>query len=202
MVKDASDEHDPLVLLDRVLSDSRVDEPELLNTQLSTPVIDSIRRLEDELAFVKMQRNRYKEDLEMKSREWKAIKDKLRQRQSIRNIFVTALNDSDQEQDNAVATEANVIDLSQVSQKSNLTDGEDLEHTQLPSGKDFNSTKLDKRNLDNHSNDCPCCSKFYKAVCTTESELSERRKSVSRHAYRQNMPGTPPGFWNVGFTQD
>jgi hypothetical protein len=53
-----------------------------------------------------------------------------------------------------------------------------------------------------HNQDCPCCTKFYEAIKYNGQDILLRQGLVSRHRYRDDMPGTPPGFWSVGFTQD
>lgn len=53
-----------------------------------------------------------------------------------------------------------------------------------------------------HSSDCPCCSKFYQAVYTGSPGTEGRVHMASRHKTRDKMPGTPPGFWSINFTQE
>jgi len=53
-----------------------------------------------------------------------------------------------------------------------------------------------------HHSGCPCCSKFFQAVCADPEDKIGHEQPSTRQGYRQIMPSTPPGFWNVGFTQE
>ncbi|KAJ3336259.1 hypothetical protein HDU93_003369 [Gonapodya sp. JEL0774] len=69
-----------------------------------------------------------------------------------------------------------------------------------------------------HGVDCPCCRKFYAATSglldpanfpdakripggppRLAATAAERQNRMSRHRHVHKPPGTPPGFWDVGF---
>lgn len=51
-----------------------------------------------------------------------------------------------------------------------------------------------------HGKSCPCCTGYYD--CTAKlSNLPERIEEISRHRFQHVPPSTPPGFWDIGFTQ-
>lgn len=41
---------------------------------------------------------------------------------------------------------------------------------------------------------------FYKAAGIHAGEDEDHIQATSRHRYRAEAPGTPPGFWNVNFS--
>lgn len=48
-----------------------------------------------------------------------------------------------------------------------------------------------------HGKACPCCSKYYE--CQQDDRVVDR---ISRHKYQHLPPCTPPGFWDIGFSQN
>ncbi|KAG6548651.1 hypothetical protein Mapa_009805 [Marchantia paleacea] len=65
--------------------------------------------------------------------------------------------------------------------------------------------KRDREQLE--ATDCKQCRKFYDAVLAEDAEgvsmdRCEHHDAVSRHRFKYLPPGTPAGFWNIGFDSE
>ncbi|KAL3700968.1 hypothetical protein R1sor_018990 [Riccia sorocarpa] len=75
-------------------------------------------------------------------------------------------------------------------------------------GYKFNEPVRKKREREQlEATDCLQCRKFYDAVLAEDAEgvtmnRCEHHDAVSRHRYKYLPPGTPAGFWNIGFDSD
>lgn len=196
-------------------------ETSILQTQVKTQGEADrkmIAELLNENNVLRSERDRLKAELERKSIEWKQIKEKLRQRQTIRNILGSALEDEHDYVSSPMkpmTSTSNFVDLSEEDQ----TQMHNVDNPPSQDGIAFlaeaANSSMEKENIDvtdsvigqkrkateGHRNDCPCCVKYFQAVGQDSSDLALRHAN-SRHNYRQTGPGTPPGFWNVGFTQE
>lgn len=163
-----------------------------LHTQQLSVVSDEhqqarIKELELKVENLTVQKEKLRKELQNKASEWKSIKLKLLERTSIRGIIEP---DSLQTNESRSLEDHNTM--------INLSEKEDY-------------ARSDDENLCFHDNkqsaheiaqDCPCCTKFYRALdgeCPGSNR--SRQPPGSKHTYRAQMPGTPPGFWDVGFTQ-
>lgn len=191
----------------------------LLQTQIKTQdeaYRIMIAQLLRENNLLRNERDSFKHELERKSLKWKRIKEKLFQRQTIRKALGSALYDDIHENSSSVKPEnSSLVDLSEDDQtqmhKEDLSSAQDgIEF--LAEAADFSVAKENvgvsnaaigqkRKAAEYHRNDCPCCVKYFQAVGQDSSNM-EFHHANSRHNYRQTGPGTPPGFWNVGFTQD
>lgn len=50
-----------------------------------------------------------------------------------------------------------------------------------------------------HGYECPCCSGYYDALGLTGEERQKRINQISRHRGWQEMPRTPPRYWDTHF---
>ncbi|KAL2650603.1 hypothetical protein R1flu_018731 [Riccia fluitans] len=72
----------------------------------------------------------------------------------------------------------------------------------------FNEPVRKKREREQlEATDCLQCRKFYDAVLAEDAEgvtmnRCEHHDAVSRHRYKYLPPGTPAGFWNIGFDSE
>ncbi|KGG50875.1 hypothetical protein DI09_51p10 [Mitosporidium daphniae] len=58
------------------------------------------------------------------------------------------------------------------------------------------STRMPSKRRLLHGKACSCCSKYYE--CQDDKGSVDR---ISRHKFQHLPPSTPPGFWDIGFTQ-
>lgn len=174
-----------------------------------------IAELLSENNYLRSERDRLRAELEKKSTEWKQIKEKLRQRQTIRTVLGSALEDEQEftaSPVKSVLPASKFVDLSEEDQTQ-------IHNQPSQDGIAFlaeaANSSLEKENIntsdaaigqkrkatEGHRNDCPCCVKYFQAVGQDSSDVAHHHVN-SRHNFRQTGPGTPPGFWNVGFTQE
>lgn len=165
-----------------------------------------IEALQRKIAALQEQKDSLQAEFMKQSTEWKKIKEKLRQRQSLRAILGPTLTDGgDIPREPSPSAIVDLSEDSPTQEPSTMQeDGINLLADALEGESPVDQAQ--KENLpvavdSGHGADCPCCSRFYQAICRDRDEIRERKVQVSRHKYRQDMPGTPPGFWNVGFTQ-
>lgn len=161
-------------------------------TQL-TPSLSSenYQKLREENAALLAQNKQLKAELHRKSEEWRRIKSILSLRKSIRD----RLSPTKEEWANR---DSETIPIQNIDAPYEPENHEYVivDEVKEPSTK---AAKIDAELNPAHQFGCPCCTKFYSAVGDGEKE---NVLSHSRHKYRQMGPATPPGFWNVNFTQE
>lgn len=195
----------PVEMLDKLLEDQqcRLLQTQELSSSMAGSQLARIHAMEREIAVLKKQKDELRRELQEKSREWKNIKSRLLGRTSIRQILAQDPLQPGEARDGGVQKMA--VDLSEERQIRSDVYG-------------LVSTTIEEKNLYELENrchveaaisspgthqDCPCCTKFYRAIHTGRSPTKKTpNKPESKHIIRAQMPGTPPGFWDIGFTQN
>lgn len=202
-----------------IFLEERTKEKDSTSPSFITQEKHSNKLLIEELNKIRLENDRLKLELTTKSDQWRQIKETLQNRQSVKRKLGHLLEDDSENRDpekNEMLAETHLTrnlisepEFDRISLLSKISDSkEDLRQPPYNTDQISNATTDEAGGMKpiaiikKHDRDCPCCTKFYDAIKTGASDIEARKGIITRHKFRENMPGTPPGFWSVGFTQD